>query len=51
MFVIPVQGRRVRDPLRGDYLPERGRNVEKTSYWLRRRDAGDVKEIPQKKGD
>ncbi|WP_085017378.1 DUF2635 domain-containing protein [Cronobacter sakazakii] len=31
MFVIPVKGRKVPDPLRGDVLPEKGRNVEKNS--------------------
>ncbi|ELQ6225031.1 MULTISPECIES: DUF2635 domain-containing protein [Cronobacter] len=51
MFVIPVKGRKVPDPLRGDVLPEKGRNVEKNSYWLRRLKGGDVKETSQKKGD
>lgn len=50
MFVIPAKGRKVPDPFRGDYLPERGRNVPKTSYWLRRLLAGDVKEKTCKKG-
>lgn len=30
MFVIPQKGRSVPDPVRGDLLPEKGRNVEKT---------------------
>ncbi|ELY2745827.1 DUF2635 domain-containing protein [Cronobacter sakazakii] len=51
MFVIPVKGRKVPDPRRGDFLPEKGRNVEKYSYWLRRLMDGDVKETSQKKGD
>lgn len=51
MFVVPANGRSVPDPLRGDFLPEKGRNVEKNSYWLRRLKNGDVKEITQKKGD
>lgn len=50
MFVIPAKGRSVPDPLRGDVLPERGRNVTKTSYWLRRLKAGDVQEKTVKKG-
>lgn len=50
MFVIPKKGRSVPDPLRGDLLPERGRNVAPSSYWLRRLAAGDVKVKPAKKG-
>ncbi|ELY6363688.1 DUF2635 domain-containing protein [Cronobacter sakazakii] len=51
MFVIPVKGRKVPDPRRGDFLPEKGRNVEKNAYWLRRLMAGDVKKTLKKKGD
>lgn len=49
MFVIPVKGRTVPDPLRGDILPAEGRNVPLSSYWLRRQKAGDVKVKPAKK--
>lgn len=42
MFVIPVNGRSVPDPARGDLLPENGRNVPETSYWFRRIADGDV---------
>lgn len=47
MFVIPVAGRQVPDPDRGDNLPEKGRNVEPQQYWLRRLDDGDVIEGAQ----
>ena len=46
MFVIPVKGREVPDPLRGDLLPETGRNVPASSYWLRRIEDGDVEVKP-----
>lgn len=42
MFVKPKDGRSVPDPARGDLLPKNGRNVEETSYWLRREADGDV---------
>lgn len=42
MLVKPVLGRRVPDPERGDVLPEEGREVEPTQYWLRRFNDGDV---------
>lgn len=42
MFVIPKEKRSVPDPLRGDLLPETGRNVPSSSYWLRRIADGDV---------
>lgn len=42
MFVKPTEGRSVPDPARGDLLPADGRNVDETSYWLRRLAAGDV---------
>lgn len=44
MHVTPTSGLSVPDPARGDVLPETGRNVEKSSYWLRRISAGDVVE-------
>ncbi|MBJ9599714.1 DUF2635 domain-containing protein [Citrobacter werkmanii] len=50
MFVIPQKGRSVPDPVRGDLLPEKGRNVEKNAYWCRRDAAGDIK-IISREGD
>ncbi len=47
MFVKPVTGRTVPDPVRGDLLPETGRNVDESSYWHRRRVAGDVEINPE----
>lgn len=45
MFLIPVKGRSVPDPARGDLLPEKGRNVEPCMYWYRRLAAGDVTKL------
>lgn len=45
MFVKPQKGRPVHDPARGDLLPVEGRNVEESSYWLRREAAGDIKRV------
>lgn len=45
MKLKPLNGRSVPDPARGDLLPADGRNVEKSSYWLRRLAAGDVKQV------
>lgn len=42
MIIKPKAGRSVPDPARGDLLPREGRNVEESSYWLRRLAAGDV---------
>lgn len=53
MFVKPQKGRSVPDPARGDLLPVEGRNVEESSYWLRREAAGDIRrvsKVKQKKG-
>lgn len=44
MHVTPTSGLSVPDPARGDFLPEKGRNVEISTYWLRRLSAGDVVE-------
>lgn len=41
MYVIPI--RQTPDPDRGGYLPEAGRNVEPSPYWLRRVAEGDVR--------
>lgn len=45
MQIRPKRGRSVPDPVRGDLLPSEGRNVEKSSYWLRRLAAGDVETV------
>ncbi|MCW8918911.1 MAG: DUF2635 domain-containing protein [Gammaproteobacteria bacterium] len=42
MFIKPKEGLRVIDPEQGDALPVEGREVEKTSYWIRRLNDGDV---------
>lgn len=45
MFVKPITGRQVPDPDRGGYLPEKGRKVQPTTYWIRRLRDGDVVEV------
>ncbi len=45
MLIKPKRGRSVPDPVRGDLLPEDGRNVDESSYWLRRLAAGDVEKV------
>lgn len=47
MHVKPVKGRSVPDPARGDLLPESGRNVDESQYWLRRLAAGDIEKVTQ----
>lgn len=42
MQVKPAPGLRIRDPEKGDYLPEAGREVPNTQYWQRRLRDGDV---------
>jgi len=42
MFVIPKAGSQISDPAKGDLLPEKGREVPKNQYWLRRINDGDV---------
>jgi hypothetical protein len=49
MYVIPAKGRSVPDPARGDMLPEKGRNVDESTYWHRRLTAGDVTLATNKK--
>lgn len=43
MYVVPLEGRSVPDPLRGDLLPISGREVDQSNYWCRRISDGDVK--------
>ena len=47
MFVKPIKGQSVPDPARGDILPPKGRNVEASAYWFRRKAAGEIEVIPQ----
>ncbi|HHH0001573.1 TPA: DUF2635 domain-containing protein, partial [Yersinia enterocolitica] len=42
MHVIPKDGRSVPDPVRGDFLPAEGRNVDEDIYWHRRLASGEV---------
>ncbi len=49
MYVIPKSGFKIPDPSLNDHLPPEGRNVEKTTYWVRRLRDGDVTEKPQPK--
>lgn len=42
MHVIPKDGRSVPDPVRGDFLPAEGRNVDANIYWHRRLASGEV---------
>lgn len=42
MHVIPKDGRSVPDPVRGDFLPAEGRNVDENIYWHRRVASGEV---------
>ncbi|MBZ6397269.1 MULTISPECIES: DUF2635 domain-containing protein [Pantoea] len=49
MQIKPKRGRSVPDPVRGDLLPSEGRNVEESSYWLRRLADGDVETVVAEK--
>jgi hypothetical protein len=44
IYVIPAAGRNVIDPANGQALPPEGKEVEATTYWLRRKNEGDVTE-------
>ena len=44
MHVKPAPGRQVPDPENGGFLPQEGREVEATAYWLRRITDDDVVE-------
>lgn len=46
MMVKPADGLVVRDPRNREPLPPEGREVERSSYWLRRLLEGDVTEVP-----
>ena len=43
-YVVPAAGRTVIDPADGKALPPEGREVERTTYWIRRMNEGDVTE-------
>lgn len=43
-YLIPKDGRNVRDPLTGKALPADGASKPKTAYWIRRVRDGDVEE-------
>lgn len=45
MFVKPVSGRIVRDPVKGTFLPESGEQVPDNIFWGRRLKDGDVKKF------
>lgn len=49
MQIRPKRGRSVPDPARGDLLPAEGRNVEESSYWLRRFADGDIEQLRTEK--
>lgn len=42
MFVKPGPGRKVRDPITKRHLPERGKEVPESTFWIRRLSVGDV---------
>jgi hypothetical protein len=42
MFVKPKPGLKVRDEMSRLHLPEEGKEVPESSYWLRRLRSGDV---------
>lgn len=43
-YVTPAADRTVIDAVRNDALPPEGREVERTIYWIRRINEGDVTE-------
>ena len=42
VLVKPVEGRLVRIPGSYEALPEKGKTLEKNSYWIRKEASGDV---------
>ncbi|MFV8192381.1 DUF2635 domain-containing protein [Acinetobacter soli] len=51
MIVKPKTGLKIPDPALLDYLPEDGREVESSAYWIRRLRDGDVIEVQDTKSD
>lgn len=47
MFVKPAAGRVVRDPETYTPLPEAGREVPRSQYWMRRLRDGDVETVEE----
>jgi Protein of unknown function (DUF2635) len=43
-YVKPASERNVIDPATGLALPPEGKEVERTTYWIRRKNEGDVTE-------
>ena len=46
MKVYPVPGLPLRDPVKGDFVPEEGREVEDSPFWRRRLACGDASRTP-----
>lgn len=46
MKVYPVPGLPLRDPVKSDFVPEEGREVEDSQYWRRRLACGDASRTP-----
>lgn len=49
IFLVPRPGNIVRDPETKNPLPTEGMEVERSSYWVRRIQAGDVSVVPASK--
>ena len=49
IFLVPRAGYIVRDPETKKPLPAEGMEVERSSYWVRRIQAGDVSVLPVSK--
>lgn len=47
MFVKAKKGLKVRDPKTKRHLPDEGKEVPESSFWLRRLNAGDVVLVTQ----
>jgi hypothetical protein len=52
-FIRPAKGLRIADPVTGEYLPEQGKIMPRSGFWLRRQMDGDVIEdkSPPSAGD
>lgn len=42
IFVKPLRGLLIRDPATKRHVPEDGALVERSSYWIRRQNAGEI---------
>lgn len=49
LFIRPAEGRKVRDPITAEPLPDEGDHKPADSYWLRRLADGDVLLAAEKK--